>query len=525
VAGQGGTCISGFIIDRYHQARGNGWTVTITPAEGSSREARADSNGRFRFKGLSGGTWNVELQVPEGWRPFTPVSFPVTLSGSGDNCAELRFKVEALPCLIVTKLDASGKAGFKGKVGLPGWEMMVTHDGATLTQVTDGKGKAYFYNLVPGPWTVKEESKVGWRPASGHTYEKKITLQSPRKPGVCQSLTFVNEQVHDGCVQVRKLDATEKPLKGWRIKLIRADGTQPSSTKITDASGYVTFSGLALGEWIVEEQVKDWWRAMGPTRVSVDLTEPGRCEQVVFLNEPLGCIDGYKINHHEQGLGGWTIKVRSEDTGEEFTTVTNRSGYFRFKGLTLGTWTVAEEMQTGWEPLTPSEFTLQVKKPFVCQHVRFKNKTDYACVDVYKKDATDGSGLPGWEITVKPAYGGDPIVGETDGTGWVRFNGLTPGGYIISEKMEEGWNAVTAKSKKVTLKATGTCRVITFKNWQKKPPKKDPPKACRTWYWVKKCDTLSSIAIRYRTTVSRLVRANRLANPNLIYVGQRLCIP
>jgi LysM repeat protein len=38
-------------------------------------------------------------------------------------------------------------------------------------------------------------------------------------------------------------------------------------------------------------------------------------------------------------------------------------------------------------------------------------------------------------------------------------------------------------------------------------------------------DTLSSIALRYGTSVSAIVEANQMANPNLIYVGQRLSIP
>jgi LysM repeat protein len=42
---------------------------------------------------------------------------------------------------------------------------------------------------------------------------------------------------------------------------------------------------------------------------------------------------------------------------------------------------------------------------------------------------------------------------------------------------------------------------------------------------VQRGDTLSSIALRYGTTVAALMTANRLANPNFIYVGQRLVIP
>lgn len=44
-------------------------------------------------------------------------------------------------------------------------------------------------------------------------------------------------------------------------------------------------------------------------------------------------------------------------------------------------------------------------------------------------------------------------------------------------------------------------------------------------YVVQRGDTLSSIALRYGTTVAALMAANRLANPNFIYVGQRLVIP
>ena len=43
-----------------------------------------------------------------------------------------------------------------------------------------------------------------------------------------------------------------------------------------------------------------------------------------------------------------------------------------------------------------------------------------------------------------------------------------------------------------------------------------------TTYTVRSGDTLSSIARRYNTTVTRLVSWNKLSNVNLILVGQRL---
>jgi LysM repeat protein len=44
-------------------------------------------------------------------------------------------------------------------------------------------------------------------------------------------------------------------------------------------------------------------------------------------------------------------------------------------------------------------------------------------------------------------------------------------------------------------------------------------------YVVQPGDTLYSIAVRYGTTVAALLAVNNLANPNFVYVGQRLEIP
>lgn len=51
-----------------------------------------------------------------------------------------------------------------------------------------------------------------------------------------------------------------------------------------------------------------------------------------------------------------------------------------------------------------------------------------------------------------------------------------------------------------------------------------PPTENTTVYTVKRGDTLSYIALRYRTTVTTLVKLNNIKNPNLIYPGQRIII-
>jgi len=52
-----------------------------------------------------------------------------------------------------------------------------------------------------------------------------------------------------------------------------------------------------------------------------------------------------------------------------------------------------------------------------------------------------------------------------------------------------------------------------------------PPPTCRVTYTVRWGDTLYSIAWRYQSSVWAIVTANNIANPNLIFPGQVLCIP
>lgn len=56
-------------------------------------------------------------------------------------------------------------------------------------------------------------------------------------------------------------------------------------------------------------------------------------------------------------------------------------------------------------------------------------------------------------------------------------------------------------------------------------PPAPPPGGCRVTYVVRRGDTLSAIAWRYGSSVWAIVARNSIANPNLIFPGQALCIP
>lgn len=57
------------------------------------------------------------------------------------------------------------------------------------------------------------------------------------------------------------------------------------------------------------------------------------------------------------------------------------------------------------------------------------------------------------------------------------------------------------------------------------PPPPPPPPCGKIKYVVRWGDTLSSIALRFGTTVGAIVALNNIPNPDYIWVGQVLCIP
>ena len=55
------------------------------------------------------------------------------------------------------------------------------------------------------------------------------------------------------------------------------------------------------------------------------------------------------------------------------------------------------------------------------------------------------------------------------------------------------------------------------------PMKAEHGKSCE--YVVKPGDSLSAIALDYDVSIAELMQANRISNPNVIFIGQKLTIP
>jgi len=511
-----------------------GWMI-IAEKDGQKVTAVTDGLGNYKLEGLEAGTWVIREMVPSGWQPVSPPNGEIVLNlvppYQDGACVRQVFVNRQLAReygIDVMKRDDKGSP-------LSNWRILARpsdHPGSELVAITGADGVAHFRSGVTlGRWTVYEEMRPFWKPVGAASTEVTVTV-----PGQFPSVEFVNEPTT--CVEGYKVDVNHVGLGGWEIRARQVGKDDQPLTTTTDSKGYFRFDDLSLGQWQFSEGVREGWTPVTVPQFEVELARQGSpCYQIRFKNqsEPI-CVEGYKRDENGVGLSGWTIRAKPVDSDAPVVTaVTGADGYFRFDDLDARRWRFTEELKLGWTAMEPAEgwqeVDLRRPGPGQCVLINFRNHSPRVCVDVWKKDVHGYVGLPDWEIRLQPCGDDQVLSAKTDGTGRVRFSDLVPGWYTIEEVMQPGWAPVSWTSRKVNLqpRADGACEAVIFYNKQSRQPYYPPGKPgtgdCRYTHVVARGETLSSIALRYGVTIGQLMAANGLANPNYIWVGQRLCIP
>lgn len=204
-------------------------------------------------------------------------------------------------------------------------------------------------------------------------------------------------------------DVGEGPVAGVTMAIAAVPGSLcPSdpARQLTAVTGWARWDGIAVGTYVVSETVPPGREPTLPISRTVEV-RIGETTVVTFANRlpptptptptstatpsptpTNGCIIGKKIDDLHVGLPGWTIHARPRDAQAPIlTALTDGGGDFYFAGLSGGWWTVWEEGQPGWAPVTPDMFDVEVPVNPPCVEVRFKNRQ--ACAqDPYELDDT-----------------------------------------------------------------------------------------------------------------------------------------
>ncbi|OIO95426.1 MAG: hypothetical protein AUK03_05540 [Anaerolineae bacterium CG2_30_64_16] len=506
----------------------NGYPVQnwkITAAGLVDPEGLTDPTGTVRFDGLIPGDYVISEEVPYPWSALTPSSAKVAVHAAmaDDDCARVEFKNELQPTTCITgfKVDDQHR-------GLAGWKIFTkpaSGSGPTFTTETAADGSFTFSNLTLGTWTVWEEVQQWWTPITPASFQ--VTLTQPGDQ--CVEVRFKNRPP-DLCAEGYKVDEKGIGLAGWTVVAYPESDPTMQMTTTTDPHGYYRFNGLGLGNWVFEVQHQVGWTPINTDQVKVNITGGNYCTQVpVFRNQsPRGCVEGYKRDDLQVGLAGWNISLQPVGGGQSMHRNTDGTGYFRFDNLPMGEYELWEEMQAGWAPLTPTKYLVSVtpNDDGVCTQAEFVNQQAPRdiCIDGHKYDTYGRVGLPGFLVTAKELATGNVLNATTDGLGYFRFGGLNPGKYEVTVTEKDGWVAAGPLIQVVTVAWPPklTCTPVDFYDRQSGTP---PPSQCRYWHVVQDCQTLSGLAAWYGVPLNTLMTVNGITNANMIYVGQKLCIP
>ncbi len=95
------------------------------------------------------------------------------------------------------------------------------------------------------------------------------------------------------------------------------------------------------------------------------------------------------------------------------------------------------------------------------------------CIAGQLRDTKGGAPLARWTVTLEGP--GAPVSVRTDAGGNYRFADLAPGSYSVSERLENGWHAVSPNPTVVVLAPAAECVTVDFWNEQSDGATPAPP--------------------------------------------------
>lgn len=445
-----------------------------------------------------------------------------------------------------------------------------------------------FKDLEPGEWSFQLQLPEEWEgiaPRSDENGLAKMAITKFDEKKGCYRLVFKVRRLITIVVVKweEQLDGIVKRGVGWEITATPVkDPFVKAQTKLTSADGIAEFS-LTPGKWIISEKVKPGYAPVTPAKLTIDLDQYGPIgarDNIVFKNKVPACYASLPVYKYGYGtgangpellgaLGGWKVTLsRADGTMVPVTLLTDGEGRLVFKNLAPGVYKLTETIPPGWKMRTGDVPTndgavVATKNPFVVvintcgtqSPVEFYNEETAGTLRIFGKKLFKAwvppykgqlVGLADWLITAK-LVGTDEYVEEyTDALGQYEFTQeelgklAFPGATLeVCEEDRTNWIHVTPKCIKVKFPypvPEGYKGVeVNFINVQ------DPPVAgldmsntetapvvagsCATYHTVAKGDTLAKIAGAYGSSMRGLVQANAIRNADMIYLGQKLCIP
>lgn len=410
----------------------------------TDRELTTDEKGYVIFENIPNGTYELtEIAAPFGYDNNSEKK-TVIVTSDNDRVIEFEFKNAPKSGLLIRKIDSVTKQP------LANVEFRITPlaplDSPSWTAVTDDNGLIVKENLAAGTYRIEEITTV-----DGYVLNDKAQLIEIKNQHDAYTVTFENNQKN--MLNILKLDAiTGLPLPGAIFEVSTAGGTHVANVT-TGAFGYASLPNLKPGSYVVKEVKAPEGHIIDPTIKTFEITEDdsGQVITLVFDNSPYTDLYIRKYDAFTNiGLEGAHFKVWKDDTLIADDVTSDEGGFIHIGKQTAGMFQIQEIRAPKGYTLDETVHTIYLKDGETGTIEIPNNKP--GGLAIHKTDVKTGESLAGTTFELRTIEGtliGSKVTGKD---GYVRWEQLEPGWYVVTETGAPEGYIVSHKSMNVEVK-------------------------------------------------------------------------
>ena len=306
-----------------------------------------------------------------------------------------------------------------------------------------------------------------WAPASANNQRiMTYVLDSTTSVFVRGFLTINTPTLAErtGSIRITKTDESGTPLSGVSFSLF--DSNQALITSgVTDGSGQVTFSGLALGDYFYQETDTLPGYVLDSAMHAVTVSGDQVVEISVTNSQASGSIVVMKTDADTgAALAGVHFALLDSTTLVVADGYTEADGTLLLSGIPLGSYTLRESETVSGYVLDPTPIPVEITANGQTVTVNATNAPAKGGIAITKTEADTGNVIAGVHFVLYDA-GSNPVTeGDTDGEGKLSFSALPLGTYSLVETSAPSGYVPDSTPRTVTISEHGQTVEISVTN-------------------------------------------------------------
>ena len=380
-----------------------------------------DSTGVVTFTGLTPGSYYyAETSALPGYT-LDSTQYPVTIT-AGQTVNKSMTNSMSKGSLKIVKTDDQGNP-----LASTGFCLYDSSGTRIKSGSTDSSGILIFADLPLGDYFYQESFAI-----PGYALDDTMYPISITEAGQVITKTVTNSK-SAGTIKILKTDAESgQPLQGAEFTLYDSSYHEVAK-KTSDESGIVTFSGLTLGYYYIQEtQAPPGYVPYG----SIDqilLDANGKVITKTYTNAlARGTLKITKKNGDGELLSGVSFTLYDADKNELTSGTTDANGVVTFENLLVGDYFFKETTELpGYIP-NHSFQSARVGYNGAVENVTFTNYLAHGHLRIIKSGENNAP-LAGAHFKLTDEAGNLGDEGDTDANGKLNFTMLPIGKYFITE--------------------------------------------------------------------------------------------